>query len=337
MMPILSHRQGRMIIDRVLDRLSSLFYWLFLRITRSQHARLGSGGEAFCFEKGEASDSSYKTVRDYHNAAVAKGRIEHFWMLYAPFADRQCRNDAKAHFHQRTWEIYLGAIPRMHGFELHKIGDEGPEFYVEIGGMKVWLEAIAPGPGELDKADSVPPLQFGRLIAQDVPEEKIILRFTQALKEKLTKYETARRKGIISAKDGYIVAINGWAATNFRGEEFLPHIIKAVLAVGPLTVMFSQKRVESFYQRRLDVKKENLSSVPTKAFLSPEYVGISGLLYSSTDIVNVREPFGSEIFFLHNPLAKNPIPAGTFRFQCEYRYSLETEQLNHCDWRKAPC
>ena len=229
---------------------------------------------------------------------------------------------------------------RMHGFELHKIGDEGPEFYIEIGGMKVWLEAIAPGPGELDKADSVPPLHFDPIIAQDVPEEKIILRFTQALKEKLTKYETARQKGIISDKDGYIVAINGWAATNFRGDGSLPHIIEAVLAVGPLTVMFSQDRddpVESFYQRRLDVKKQNLSSVPTKAFLSPDYVGISGLLYSSRDIVNVREPFGSDIFFLHNPLAKNPIPGGTFRFQCEYRYSLETEQLNRCDWRKAPC
>ena len=57
------------IIDRLLDRLSSFFYWLSLRITRFQFARLGFGDETPFFEDGEASDPSYRTVRDAHNAA----------------------------------------------------------------------------------------------------------------------------------------------------------------------------------------------------------------------------------------------------------------------------
>ena len=63
----------------------------------------------------------------------------------------------------------------------------GPEFYFLHDGCKVWVEAVAPGPG--DGEDRVPDYCYGKV--SKLPDEKILLRFTNALDKKRNKYQQA--------------------------------------------------------------------------------------------------------------------------------------------------
>jgi hypothetical protein len=271
------------------------------------------------FDSGPASDPAYEAVRDAPHLADAKDFIENLWQDYESYADSHFLDDAKCQFHQRTWEMYVGCLLIQYGYTLHKLSDEGPEFWIEVNGNKVWVEAVAPGPGDPDKPDSVPPPPSGE--AEPVPEEKIILRFTSALYDKLKKYREGLDKRIINTTDSYIVALNGHKASQMRVDPDLPWLVKALLGFGPMAVMVGQETGDignPFYQPREKIVKAKGSPVPTRAFLSEEYAGISAVFYSSTDIVNVPEEIGSEIIVLHNPLATNAVPRGTFTFGTEY-------------------
>lgn len=287
------------------------------------------------FEADPGRDAAYEAVRDAPHLADVREFIECLWLRYELYADKHFLDDAKRQFHQRTWELYVGCVLLQQGFDINKVSNAGPEFFIEIGGEKIWIEAIAPEAGQ--GADSVPPLLFGAKIVQPTPEEQILLRFTHALSTKLEKYQADLQKGLIGPEDCYVIAINGYRALDGRADPGVPYVIKAVLAVGGLVVSFDPKGSEPdevFYKRRTQVVKKGGTPVPTKAFLSAEYAGISGLLYSPRDIVNVKHPLGSEMFYLHNPLTKNPVHRGAFRFCREYWYSLETEQMEHRDWLK---
>jgi len=41
-------------------------------------------------------------------------------------------------------------------------------------------------------------------------------------------------------------------------------------------------------------------------------------LYSNVDPVNYPETFGEGFIFIHNPLAKNPLPKNIFKFVKEF-------------------
>ncbi len=84
--------------------------------------------------------------------------------------------------------MYLALTLSERGFKLKRVRDEGPEFYFEYNTRKVWVEAVARGPGE--GKDRVPESRNG----DTVPTEKILLRFTNALAEKSNKYYQAQKK-----------------------------------------------------------------------------------------------------------------------------------------------
>jgi hypothetical protein len=108
-------------------------------------------------------------VRDFVNS---------LWERYKLYADPHFLKDARDHFLERFWEMYLAVALLHRGFTLHRTGGESPEFFVEFDGHRIWLEATAPSPGTGN--DKVPEIRFG--VAGEVPTEKILLRFTNALK-----------------------------------------------------------------------------------------------------------------------------------------------------------
>ena len=112
------------------------------------------------FLSGEATDPGYRNVRDLPHWHDAKAFTEYLWPLYRHLADPNFRTDARNHFNQRFWEMYLACTLIVRGFELHRLGSEGPEFYFIFGGRRVWVEAVAPGPGT--GPDRVPETETGK-------------------------------------------------------------------------------------------------------------------------------------------------------------------------------
>lgn len=292
------------------------------------------------FQAGPASPP-YEAVRDTYHLAGIRALIEHLWADYRPPSDPHFLEDAKQHFHQRTWELYLWHVLKKYGHAPQKSGSIGPDFFFLSGEGKVWVEAVAPGRGS--GPDAVPKLRTinemldsgEEPIAQQVPEEAIILRFTHAMREKLKKYEAYRSKGIVQSEDRFIIAINGCEATDYRGEPSVPYLIKAAIALGHLQISFDPAGVElsrGSYQRRELIRKKNQELVTTDLFLRNEYRSVSTVLYSPKDICNIPESVGSEMYYFHNPLAVNPLSPGIFRFCREYRADLEEGMLDCQDW-----
>lgn len=278
------------------------------------------------------ADTSYEAVRDADHLADAKAFIEKIWAIYAPHADPGFLEDVRWHFHQRTWEMYVWYVFHYHSLHPAKVSPAGPEFFIVINGRRFWVEAIAPGVG--DTVDAVPLPAMRRI--ETVPEEKILLRFTHALDKKLKALMKGRESGLICPEDGYIIAINGWHATGYRPDTpFVPFAIKAALGIGaPYVSVDPEGRTPSrwSYSARDHVLKVNGAVVATTAFLSPEYAGVSALLYSNTDIVNIRCPIGTEMYYFHNPLARNKLPPGSFKFCREYSCNLGEGKLYAKDW-----
>jgi hypothetical protein len=266
-------------------------------------------------------------VRDIELYAGHKAFIEQLWHKFLPLADSSFLEDAKTHFPARFWEMYLAYVLIDFGFTLSKHGTKGPDFYFQSDNSTVCVEATVPGTG--DGPDAVPPLMvisdFRRQglepIAQEVPEEKMILRFTNAIDEKRKKYEKYLADGIISSTDNFIIGINGKEALRgpFDGSS-LPYIVKSLFSFGKLSVTVDRNFdiVSTGHQHLPKITKTSGKDVPTNLFLDLKFQGISGILYTSVDAVNYPEKPGDNFIFIHNPLAKNPLPKHFFKFGKDY-------------------
>jgi hypothetical protein len=207
------------------------------------------------------------------------------------------------------------------GFVIEKVGSEGPEFSITIEGRKFWFEAIAPGAGLTE--DRVPEVEMGK--SSWVPTDKVLMRYTSALRDKLLKYDLNRKKGIISENDGYVVAINSNKIPHAYFGSDLPYHVRAFLPFGALTVAINPKtgtKVDEYYQYRDVVKKSTGSPVSTNAFFDPAYQGISAVIHSIFDVAGYTHgtaEWGDDFDVLHNPLATNHLPLEALNW-CKNRH-----------------
>lgn len=273
------------------------------------------------FIEGSCDDLAYKNTRDHPRGSEDKCFVEKLWNRFQSFADPHFREDARNHFLQRFWEMYLAVTLLEHGFDLHRHGNEGPEFYARVGTRRIWFEAVAPGPGT--GPDRVPQLEFGSRIAKDVPTEQILLRFTNALIEKQKRYSFALEKGIISSNDSYVLAINSRGIRHAPDSNTLPFFVQAFLPFGPLTVLIdptSGELTESFYAYRPNVSKVSGSSVSTRSFLDDESSFCSAVIHSAVDCANHPKLLGGDFSVLHNPNAQHPLNNSDFEWCKQYTY-----------------
>lgn len=286
------------------------------------------------FLPGECKDPAYKIIRDDPYYAKARAFVDSLWSLYYDLADRTCRTNARNDFLARFWEMYLAVTLRERGFELTKVGDEGPEFYFLCKGRKVWVEAVVPGPG--DKEEDRVPDYFSREVTKiggekieimvETPVEKIILRFTNALDNKRIMYKKARDKGIIAPDDLYILAINSRGipyASHWHTMD-IPYFIQAIIPFGNQVLLWDTKTGEidkTFYQKRENVIKATGEpvSVSTTAFLSPEFSFVSAVLHSGVYCFNHSATMGDEFNIFHNPSAAHPLDPSAFLW-CDQRF-----------------
>lgn len=292
------------------------------------------------FIPGDCSDQAYRNVRDATHPRTKRGRVftERLWKRYEPFADKHFRRDAQAHFIQRFWEMYLCVALTERGFDLAPGTGKGPECSFRSGERRVWLEAIAPGPGT--GADQVPEPELG--VAYDVPTEKVLLRFASAVADKRRRYLSALSSGLIKADDGYVLAINSRLIPHGPYGNTLPFYVQALLPIGNLTLRLNQTThevVDRFYEAREEVPKQNGSAVSMQPFLDPTFAFLSAVIHSSVDCVNRPRRFGGDFSVLHNPMAAHPLDPQTLGW-CE-QYVFRDNELTklpagrHCPRRGA--
>lgn len=279
------------------------------------------------FINGPCEDPAYLNTRDHPRGIESKHFVEELWQCFHHLADPHFREDARNHFLQRFWEMYLAVTLLERDFDLKRHGNEGPEFYAVVENKRLWFEAVAPGPG--GGPDQVPPLEYDGQF-HEFPTERILLRFTNALDEKRRRYCNALSKGIISEDDQYVLAINSRGIRHDAPyEKTMPLFLQAFLPIGPLVVPFNvttKQWEEALYQHRAAIAKLSGSSVSTRTFLDEDAKFCSVVLHSGVDCANYPSRFGGDFAILHNPNARCPVGVTTFGW-CE-QFIVENHRLH---------
>lgn len=252
-----------------------------------------------------------KKYPQYDSYYVASGamqeRREWFDALYGqykPYADRNFLSDLKKHFHQRTWEMYLGCVLLDSGIQMsNRPNDARPDISFRYKGKTCWVECTACEKGS--GTDQVPTMLYN--VVQAVPVDNILLRISTALQEKHKKYIQYLKKGLIKEDDPFVIAISvgalGWL------ESYIPLILRCLFAVGHPTITFPinggpEKHSISTIPF---IKKKNESTVPMNFFLKKENSGISAVIYDKKLVINHSDTTGKDMLIVHNPMAKNPL------------------------------
>ncbi len=162
-------------------------------------------------------------------------------------------------------------------------------------------------------------------IVTDVPEEKMLLRISNALDKKFKKYQTELVNKIVKDSESYVIALNRSPLDHV--DPGLPLILKALFGIGhqALRIMVGgvrQENPESFWTGRPKIGKRSGNDVPMLFFEDEEHAGISAIIYCADNILNsprLPEEMGENFVVVHNPLAKKPLQDGFFPFGDEHR------------------
>lgn len=262
-----------------------------------------------------------------------RDKFDQLWSIFKPLADENFLSDLKKHFHQRTWEMYLGGILKKK-FDNVSSYNTGPDFVIDEGKEnEIFIEAVACEKGTTE--DAVPEMFVAEkpeeIRALEVPHDEMLLRLTNSLDKKYKKYKNF----IENKKKPYIIAVN-------RGElEYLdpqiPLILKCLFSFG--YEHFKIKKVDNHlvytyagWTRRDYIEKKDGEKVPMKFFEEEYHNIISAVIYSTETVLNHPEVIGPNCIIAHNPKAKFPIDLDTFSFlqqqKAEYKESgLEIKEI----------
>lgn len=255
---------------------------------------------------------------DYDDYYVASGSIkvrrENFEMMYeiyAPYADNHFLSDLKKHFHERTWEMFIGYTLIKHDIPFTST-NIGPDILIETPEGKIWIEAVACNTG--DGEDRVPAMVYE--VATSVPENEMAIRIANSLDVKLKKYQKYITEGTVSLDDILIIAVNAGIFNHIIDGD-MPLILKPLFAIGHRTLSLpigGEGPTKAGISTRTFIEKRNGSKVPMTFFLEKEHNIISAVIYNSKTVLNQDEPAGSNMMVIRNPLAIKPLAEDAFPF-----------------------
>ena len=228
-------------------------------------------------------------------------KFDKLWRRYKPCADRHFLNQIRTSFHQRSWEMYIGNVLLAKELSINS-ENEGPDFIVN---NNIYIECVACTKGDPKKLDSVPELKERHV--QDIPVDQMILRITQAIKDKtLEQYEKKwKNKRWFKQDMPFVVAINT-GDFNYPQDYFgIPLVMKALFGLQFLQI--SQNGNESFSWRE-EIKKGN--GVPVNYFANENFKAVSGVLFSDNTVLGHPDNIGDDCIFINNPFAQNIIEPG---------------------------
>ena len=142
---------------------------------------------------------------------ILQAHLEDLWGYFKDHAEPNFAGDftngSEASLCQRYWEMYLTAKYLKLGFKIKKYPDGGPDIGLETNQGMIWIEAVTPDLGEdkdlrdFYKIRSEP-------VAYTVPHEKLTLRVTNAVTNKIKQRNNFIKNRPETASDSYIIAIN---------------------------------------------------------------------------------------------------------------------------------
>jgi hypothetical protein len=270
----------------------------------------------------DPQDRLFRYIRDDPSLAGVRDVIEHLWRRYEPYADPNFAKNIANKLRDRFWEMYLACALMDQGHRLErKHSAKGPDICILNGNSRVWVEAVAPGPGET--RDAVP---FPRLGGDYVRTERILLRLRSAIEEKWRKHAEWLKKGTVLDSEPYLIAINGGyipgADTWSPSGSKVPHIVQAVSRLGAPYVRVDRETGEVLdrgYCDRPAVIKESGEPISTGIFLEPGYEGISAILFSAARVLDLPLP-GSDFIFVHHPAPRCTMASGWLTVGYEFWY-----------------
>ena len=179
------------------------------------------------FSSSNPTNPIYTRLRDNPSFAKQKHFCEALWCDFNKLADTEFIQNMGIQFHERFWEMYLGATLLSLGFQMTS-ADEGPDLQIITKSGPVWVEAVAPNDGSgPDKVYDVHNATIG------VPEDEILLRLRNAIWEKHDKkYKGYISKNTISSDSPYVIAINGYDISHSNDDEHPTYITRALFGIG---------------------------------------------------------------------------------------------------------
>lgn len=274
-----------------------------------------------------------------HTITERRKLFEECYQIYAPYKDSNFLTEIPTRFHERSWEMYLGALFLTQGKALKEDrADNQADLQIVDKSNLIHVECTAVNHGIATNPDAVPRMRvvtdIHNLVVDEVPEEKILLRITQALDDKHKQYQKRLADKRVFENEPYIVAVN---TGEIGHPDSLPRILKAVFGIGYPTLRMRQNdlRVANpplFWSRREIVSKTNNIDIDMTFFEKEESAGISAVIYSNSNVLNcLMNRNASDIILVHNPLATNPIPVEEFDFLIQYHIDKETGNLIRID------
>lgn len=146
------------------------------------------------------------------------------------------------------------------------------------------------------------------------PDQPRVLRCTSAIADKRKKFAEYLAKGIVSASDCTVIAVNICRLSDIdfdgNGISRLPLLLEAVFPVGPLGVSITPEgnlADSAQHTSRYSLQKSSGREIQTANFLDPVFEHVSAVIQRHQADMFQRELSLSTI---HNPLARNPLPTG---------------------------
>lgn len=279
-------------------------------------------------------DELYRIIRDENRPEVVelKCYMENLWGTYHPYADKDFPKQLARDFDARFWEMYLACtlVHKSYNVIPKEGRARGPDIKIEHASANIWIEAVVPTSGDLRKPDSVTSPRMG--VAQEIPDEKITLRYRSVINDKyFDKYFKYVENGIIRNEDCYIIALNGcripWAG---HGDFEPPRIVRSVLPFGWKKVTVDtrlHKIVNSGHHYRSHLRKASGDKVDTDIFLKKEYRHISAVMSSHVNVANPTSNMGDDFIIVNNPLASRKLPDDFPRVGRKYEVDLSDNKI----------
>jgi len=277
------------------------------------------------FTDAPATDVFYRNLRHATNEYTRKALADcqALWEIYEPFADPEFTTELRSNFDARYWEMYLTTVLIREGYEVC-CPKPGPDVGIKFKDRRIWFEATSPTRGADNQADQVPAQRVvapgDDPVVQDVPNEKLVLRYLNSISVKNDQYTTWLKDGIVAPDEAFVIAINPRRLGFEYADTQPPRIIQAAFTIGsPYVVIDTRtfKQVDAGYQFRDKITKASGNPVSTGVFHLDEYTGLSAMLCSRVDAVNQPEQMGTDFQLVPNPRAKIPLPQD-FRLKGTY-------------------
>jgi hypothetical protein len=295
------------------------------------------------FTDGPARDIAYRNIRDSQNehAKRARAACEALWEIYQPYADPEFLIETRDSLDPRYWEMYLTTSLIDQGFDV-VCPKPGPDVGIQFEGRHIWFEATSPSRGADGAPDQVPEVQSLRLgqtpIVQDVPNEKMILRYLNSISEKYDRqYAAWLKAGTVKVEDAFVIAINPRRLGHDYADTSPPRILQAAFAIGSPYIAIDRstlKAVDAGFQFRDTIEKASKALVNTGVFHQDKYRSLSGLLCSRIDVANLPDQMGDDFQLVPNPQATAPLP-DAFRLRGTY-FRIERAEDGYIAIPEAP-